>query len=278
MERSQSPLLAALVFALALCAASAHADPSDEIADADSQKTSQDLFWEGTLEYRAGNYQRAAELFERVYAEVPESEVVFNIALARAKNGQCGQAKARFAEYAAQVSDVAVRDQATAKFSEVIEACVESDSEDESEASALAQREPSVAETPGSSAVPAAALAAPPEAPETTTSGKHMLGWVLVGAAAGAAGTAVYFETERRAASSSAVDAQSKAEYDEFQADCEQAQRLEVVAASVAVALAGLGVTLLVLDAQSGEASVAIGIGTDRAAGIAAPIRFTVRF
>ena len=139
MERPrQSLLLAALVLALALCAAGARADPSDEAGaerappDASSHADSQDLFWEAPREYRAGNYQRAAELFERVYAEVPESEVVFNIALARAKNGQCGQAKARFAEYAAQVSDVAVREPATAKFSEVIESCVESDSESDS--------------------------------------------------------------------------------------------------------------------------------------------------
>src|SRR6187402_1218018 len=139
MERiGRSLVLAAMVLVTTALARPVRAEPAPD-ADADSEASvdnenppssvAQELFWEASREYHEGNYGRAAELFEQLYALVPESEVVFNLALATAKSGQCERAKDRFAEYTAQVSDAAVREQATLKFSVVIESCKEPDAQ-----------------------------------------------------------------------------------------------------------------------------------------------------
>ena len=87
----------------------------------------------------------------------------------------------------------------------------------------------------------------------------------MVGAAAGATGAAIYFETERQAARSDATDAETRHEYDTAQADYDHARVAELVSVGAAVGLLGLGVTLLVLDTRSGN-SLALAVGMDPAA------------
>lgn len=274
MERiGRSLVLAALVLVTTALARPGRAEPApDDAADSEASaatenppsSAAQDLFWEASREYQEGNYGRAAELFEQLYALVPESEVVFNIALATAKSGQCERAKARFAEYTAQVSDAAVREQATLKFSEVIESCKEPGAPAVSARAAPTASEPAdsqqVRESKSTSSEP------PPVAVEKHGwSGQRIAGWALVSAAVGAAGVTVYFETERQAARSQAAQAETPQEYAEFAADYEHARNLEMVSFGAAVGLAGLGVTLLLLDTD-GDPSLSVGVGMDRAA------------
>jgi len=245
--------------------AASPADPAS--APSAPSSAAQDLFWAASREYQDGNYGRAAELFEQLYALMPESEVVFNIALATAKSGQCERAKARFAEYAAQVSDAAVRDQATLKFAEVIESCKEPAAR---EVGAVATPTPSEHGEPAAAQQVRESESTATKPPSTAVdtrgwSGERIAGWALVSAAAGAAGVTIYFETQRQAARSHAMQAETPEEYAGFAADYDQARTLEMVSLGAAVGLAGLGATLLLLD-DDGDHSLALGIGTDRAA------------
>ena len=252
--------------------------PQPNATEPNASQAAQDLFWEATREYQAGNYGRATELFEQLYVLVPESEVVFNIALATAKSGQCERARARFAEYTAQVSDGAVREQASARFSEVIGSCRESKAQVVADRVASAPQvaavEPERSLKVSQSDPSASAVSTPAARDSSGTSGQQILGWVLVGAAAGVTTAGIYFETERQEARSNAEHAETSHEYEEFREDYDHARVLEMVSLGAAVGLAAVGVTLLVLDTPS-DASLAFAVGMDRAG--AAPFSGSVQ-
>lgn len=78
----------------AASASAEHGDPESDIARA------RDLFWEAHAAYGRGAYAEAISLFNRSYAVLPQSEVLFNIAIANAKGGHCDEAKRAYSEYA----------------------------------------------------------------------------------------------------------------------------------------------------------------------------------
>jgi len=56
-------------------------------------------FWEAHEQYTAGNYREAVALFEQSYSIYPQNEVLFNIALAHAKGGDCDTAHQTLRQY-----------------------------------------------------------------------------------------------------------------------------------------------------------------------------------
>lgn len=76
----------------------------DANGDGERLDRARELFWRAYQDYTHDRYDQAVDLFEESYQVYPQAEVLFNIALANAKKGDCEVARARAAEYTAQAA------------------------------------------------------------------------------------------------------------------------------------------------------------------------------
>lgn len=212
------------------------------------------LFWKAHSYFEKGDYVEALRLFEQTYALRQEPEVLFNLALTHQRLGHCDKARSLYQEYQERV-----RADVTKQLGELAQQC-------------QVPAEPPHAEpvpAPFSITVvePAKAREAPPPAPPATPTDTAQstafpfktVGWVAVGAAAIAAGAAVYFAVEGEQAQSDYEDLNDEIRHDptppqtsgdqlaSHEDDMNRARDVAVTLGVVSGVLAVGGVTLLVL-------------------------------
>lgn len=168
-----------------------------------------ELFWQAHERYDAEDYDTATKLFEQSYELSPQLEVLFNIALARARSGQCDPAEQAFEQYRVGVSEDAASS-ANSKFEPILRECREGKAAATVvPAPAPTQAPPVEPEVPhapataqagqvSDSATPAnSAPMPPPPAPGYWTT-QRTVGWSLLGVAVVATGAAIYFDDRYR--------------------------------------------------------------------------------
>jgi tetratricopeptide (TPR) repeat protein len=248
-----------------------------QTASAEEVAAARAAFWEAHQRYTAGNYREAVALFERSYAIYPQNEVLFNIALAHAKSGDCGAAHQTLQQHLSANPEESAREQARAKFESADTPC--SFDPEPSLPDASPPTPPPVAAPPGPTPVSPSPEPPPPleqlpspqaldpsdTRPSSYWTGPRVFGWSLVGAGAIAAGAAIYFDERRRDASEEArqiaSDNPSNAgdRVSELEADYNRARTLTGITAVGAGAFTLAGVGLLLLGANNdSSASVAI--------------------
>lgn len=262
-------------------------EPAEELAEepgaepqppsAEEVAAARAAFWEAHQQYTAGNYREAVALFERSYAIYPQNEVLFNIALAHAKGGDCDTAHQTLQQYLSANPETNAREQAQAKFESADTPC--SFEPEPSLPVASPPAPPPVPLPPDPTPVSPAPPPQPPvqqhpspQAPDLSDtrsssywSRPRVLGWSLVGAGAVAAGAAIYFDERRRNASDEAQEIASDNpsnagdRVSELEADYNQARMLTGVTAVGAAAFTLAGVGLLLLGANN-ESSASLAI------------------
>lgn len=258
----------------ALLAATPQGQAAPDLGAGDSGlEQARALFWSAHERYDAGEYAEAAKLFEASYAAFPQTEVLFNIALARARSGRCDDAEQAFEEYSRAVSSNEATRAANENFRDILGQCWQASGKEALSTGVLAEPAPAV---PAPNTLPApkptAALAplmpevaeAPPASYWTT---QRVVGWSLLGAAAAATGVAIYFDSQRRDALEKNDELQQKAPDDEgdlmkpLNQDYQLAKIGLGVATAAALGSALVGTGLLVYsgdDAVSATAQVAV--------------------
>jgi len=210
-----------------------------------------ELFWKAHSYFEKGDYVEALRLFERTYELRQEPEVLFNLALTHQRLGHCDKARSLYQEYQEQV-----RADVTKQLGELAAQC-------QVPAAAPAQAEPvpapfaiTVVEPPEArEAPPAAPPATPTDAGKPETFPFQTVGWVAVGAAAVALGTAVYFAVEAEQAQSDYENLRKDPtpptnagdDLADLEDDVHRARKVAVTLGAVSGVLAVGGVTLLVL-------------------------------
>ena len=286
--RLDSAWLLALTASMALFGGVALAEESaaeTQAASAEEVEAARAAFWQAHEQYTAGNYREAVALFEQSYSIYPQNEVLFNIALAHAKGGDCDAAQQTLQRYLGANPEESAREQAQAKFEGSGTPC---SFEPEPNVTVAGPPAPPAAPPPTApppAAPPAAPLPTPPtpinKVPSTQGPSPQVVdltdassssywtrarvfGWSLVGAGAVAAGAALFFDERRRSARDEAemiASDQSDAgdRVSELEADYNRARTLTGVTAVSAAAFTLAGVGLLVLGANDeGSAALAI--------------------
>jgi len=194
----------------ALIAATPKGDAAAEIGTGDLHvEQARALFWNAHERYDAREYTEAAKLFEESYALFPQAEVLFNIALARARSGRCSDAETAFNEYSRAVGASEATRAANESFLEIQGQCWQASSEEAPSVEVLPPPAPTAvaADAPPPKQPEPAQAVLPPVAPETADTPppsywttERVVGWSLLGAAAAATGVAIYFDNQRREA------------------------------------------------------------------------------
>jgi len=214
-------------------------------------EAARELFWKAHSYFEKGDYVEALRLFEQTYELRQEPEVLFNLALTHQRMGHCDRARTLYQQYQERV-----RADVTQQLGELEQQCPVPASEPPAVEPVPAPFSITVVEPPESRESP---RPAPPATPTDTAQPEafpfQTLGWVAVGVAAIAAGTAVYFAVEGEQAQSDYEDLRGDPTppdnagddmavlWDDFHS----ARKVAVTLGAVSGVLAVGGVTLLVL-------------------------------
>jgi len=235
------------------------------------------LFWEAHERYDAGEFAEAAKLFEESYALFPQVEVLFNIALARARSGRCADAEEAFNEYSRGVGASEATRAANENFLEIQRQCWQASGQEAPKVVV-----PAPAPTPVASDAPApkpelAAAVLSPVAPEMADTPppsywttQRVAGWSLLGAAAAATGVAIYFDNQRRDAYQANEELENSSDkpdnagdqYATLEHKYDRAQIGIVVSAAAALGCAAVGAGLLIYSSD-GESSATAQVAVD---------------
>lgn len=238
-----------------LIAAAPKGEAAQDFGAGDSQvEQARALFWSAHERYDAGEYASAAKLFEESYAAFPQPEVLFNIALARARSGRCRDAEHAFQEYSKAVTPSATTRAATENFQGTLSGCSEASNPEPPPPVLLEPVPPAPAPEPTPVVLtppPALVADAPPSDYWTT---ERVVGWSLLGAAAAATGVAFYFDNQRRDARAAneeilgdqSPDSDAGDESAQLEKEYEQAQIGIVAATATALGCAAVGAGLLI--------------------------------
>ena len=219
-----------------------------------------ELFWKAHSYFEKGDYVEALRLFEQTYTLRQEPEVLFNLALTHQRLGHCDQSRTLYQKYQDQV-----RADVTKQLGELSEQCQVPAALPPAAVPPQAEPVPApfsitVVEPPESREAPPPA---PPATPTDTAQSQAFpfktVGWVAVGVAAIAAGTAVYYAVEAQQAQSDYEDLNGEIRNDPtpppnsgdqlntLEDDMNRARKVAVTLGVVSGVLAVGGVTLLVL-------------------------------
>lgn len=209
------------------------------------------LFWKAHSYFEKGDYVEALRLFEQTYTLRQEPEVLFNLALTHQRLGHCDQARTLYQQYQERV-----RADVTKQLGELALKCPVPASEPPPAEPVPAPFSITVVEPAESrESPPAPPPATPTDTAEPAAFPFRTLGWVAVGVAAIAAGTAVYFAVESEQAQSDYRDLSDDPtpppdagdDMDDLEDDFHSARKAAVTLGAVSGVLAAGGVTLLVL-------------------------------
>ena len=235
--------------------ATAPAAPSSSTVPADDPAKIEEaraLFWQAHAYFEKAEYVEALRLFEQTYKLTPEPEVLFNLALTHQRLGQCEQARTLYNEYQTRVESGSSSADVTKQLAEFEQQCPTPAPEPPAEL-VRAPLAITVVQPP-----PEPVTAPPPAHPPVPDAGTQKpfpyktVGWVAVGAAAVAAGVAVYFEAVRREKHAKFVDKSADPdatgdELDDIEGEFYRARNTAVAMTVVSGVLAAGGVTLLVI-------------------------------
>jgi hypothetical protein len=249
-----------------LIAAAPKGQAATDFGAGDSQvERARALFWSAHERYDVGDYAAAAKLFEESYAVFPQAEVLFNIALARARSGRCSDAEHAFAEYSKAVAPSEATRAASESFQGTLSGCSEASNQEPMPLQLPGPVDPAPAPAPEPAPVvltPTAAVVADAPAPNYWTT-ERVVGWSLLGAAAAATGVAFYFDNQLRDArqahkeilSDPNPDTNAGDESAELEKQYTQAQIGIVAATATALGCAAVGAGLLIYGGADGAAS-----------------------
>ncbi len=239
-------------------------EASEDTSRGAERERIEELFWEATDAYTAGEYERAIALFERYHSESGHNAALFNIAQCHRKLGLCEEARAVYDRYVALEQNIA--EQAATWLDTLNEECSTTPLEPESEEPAAERSPPLDAEGDGNSMRGADALdfplrLEPQRTAGTADAGTHssraIWGWSLVGGSVVAAGASALYAWRWKSTHDDAqgvADVLAKTQSDEpwdergagYEEEMEREQSLSIGfgAASAVLMAAGLGVLL----------------------------------
>lgn len=242
------------------------AAPESEVAAA------RELFWRAHQAYGRGDYEQAVLLFSRSYDRLPQAEVLYNIAIANAKGGHCGEAQRAFTAYTKALP--AGVDEHASKYATLKRECSDLELETSAPPVPVVDAPPNQEATSNANASPAPVQEAEPQPiPETSPDPKlasappadtsqdeeywtrqRRIGWSLVAAAAASAGAAVYFARREhgvREQAKRASGARNEGDrLDELETDLQRAEAGKYISLGTALGAAATGAVLLVLAEQ----------------------------
>lgn len=256
----------------------------DPAYDQDRLQSGRLLFWKGYEQFKSGNFAEAVKTFEQVYALMPEPEILYNIALAHAKNGDCSASERAFSKYSRVVAGEQKLQQATLSFAKVLARCTEQSGqkganelgEIEAPRDESTKREPvkvkavSPRKAVQARAAPSVEHQHPAVSPNQAVTDSpsywtlpRAMGWSFIASGVIASGAALYFVSRQRGAANDAEALKRQAEQTneptnagdqiaELQGESDRFVLGASLSAIAAVGFAATGAALLVTERNEG--------------------------